>query len=45
MKEKVQAALDKYVLAYTNNDKELFASLWAPDAILRIQLEQSHVLA
>ena len=33
MKEKVQAALDNYVLAYTNNDKELFTSLWAPDAI------------
>ena len=33
MKEKVQAAIDNYVLAYTNNDKELFTSLWAPDAI------------
>ena len=33
MKEKVQTAIDNYVLAYTNNDKELFTSLWAPDAI------------
>ena len=33
MKEKVQAAIDNYVLAYTNNDKDLFISLWAPDAI------------
>ena len=24
MKEKVQSALDNYVLAYTNNDKSLF---------------------
>ena len=33
MKEKVQAALDKYVLAYANNDKDLFLSLWSPEAI------------
>jgi steroid Delta-isomerase len=33
MKQKVQAALDNYVLAYTNNDKELFTSLWALDAV------------
>ena len=28
MKQLVQAALDNYVLAYSNNDKELFLSLW-----------------
>ena len=33
MKEKVQAAIDNYVLAYTNNDKELFLSLWSSEAI------------
>ena len=44
MKEKVQAAIDNYVLAYTHNDKELFISLWASDAILKTQLEQSLVL-
>ena len=33
MKEKVQSALDNYVLAYKNNDKELFRSLWDDKAI------------
>ena len=33
MKEKVQSALDNYVLAYTNNDKSLFRSLWDDQAI------------
>ena len=33
MKEKVQFALDNYVLAYKNNDKELFRSLWDDKAI------------
>ena len=33
MKEKVQSALDNYVLAYKNNDKELFRSLWDDRAI------------
>lgn len=33
MKEIVQSALENYVLAYTNNDKELFLSLWSPEAI------------
>ena len=33
MKEMVQSALDNYVLAYTNNDKELFKSLWDNEAI------------
>ena len=27
MRDKVQAALNNYVLAYENNDKELFKSL------------------
>ena len=33
MKETVQAALDNYVLAYKNNDKNLFRSLWDDAAI------------
>ena len=33
MKEMVQAALDNYVLAYKNNDKNLFRSLWDDAAI------------
>ena len=33
MREKVQSALDNYVLAYKNNDKELFRSLWDDKAI------------
>ena len=33
MKEKVQSALDNYVLAYKNNDKDLFRSLWDDKAI------------
>ncbi len=33
MKEVVQSALDNYVQAYTNNDKELFKSLWDNEAI------------
>lgn len=33
MKEMVQSALDNYVLAYTNNDKELFKTLWDNEAI------------
>ena len=33
MKEKVQSALDNYVLAYKNNDKSLFRSLWDDQAI------------
>ena len=33
MKEKVQSALDNYVLAYMNNDKDLFRSLWDEEAI------------
>ena len=33
MKENVQTAIDNYVLAYTNNDKELFLSLWSSEAI------------
>ena len=33
MKEKVQSALDNNVLAYTNNDKSLFRSLWDDQAI------------
>ena len=33
MKDKVQAALNNYVLAYENNDKELFKSLWDDKAI------------
>ena len=33
MKEMVQSALDNYVLAYKNNDKELFQSLWDDHAV------------
>ena len=33
MKEMVQSALDNYVLAYKNNDKNLFKSLWDDEAI------------
>ena len=33
MKEIVQSALDNYVLAYKNNDKELFQSLWDDHAV------------
>jgi steroid delta-isomerase len=33
MKEKVQLALDNYVLAYSTNDKKLFSSLWDDEAI------------
>ena len=33
MRDKVQAALNNYVLAYENNDKELFKSLWDDKAI------------
>ena len=33
MKDKVQAALNGYVLAYDNNDKLLFKSLWDDEAI------------
>ena len=33
MKEIVQSALDNYVLAYNNNDKELFQSLWDDHAV------------
>ena len=33
MKEKVQSALDNYVLAYMNNDKSLFRSLWDDEAV------------
>jgi hypothetical protein len=33
MKKLVQSALDNYVLAYSNNDKELFLSLWDSAAI------------
>ena len=33
MKDKVQAALNNYVLAYSDNNKDLFLSLWAPEAI------------
>ena len=43
MKEKVQSALDNYVLAYKNNDKELFRSLWDDKAIFE-DLEASQSL-
>ena len=33
MKEKVQLALDNYVLAYSTNDKKLFSSLWDDEAV------------
>jgi steroid delta-isomerase len=33
MKEMVQSALDNYVLAYKNNDKALFRSLWDDKAV------------
>ena len=33
MKEMVQSALDNYVLAYKNNDKDLFKSLWDDEAV------------
>ncbi|MDA7796696.1 nuclear transport factor 2 family protein [Gammaproteobacteria bacterium] len=33
MKQKVQSALDNYVLAYSTNDKDLFLTLWDPSAI------------
>ncbi len=33
MKEIVQSALDNYVLAYRNNDKALFRSLWDDKAV------------
>tara|TARA_B100000959_G_scaffold287387_1_gene371649 strand:- start:31 stop:459 length:429 start_codon:yes stop_codon:yes gene_type:complete len=33
MKEMVQSALDNYVLAYKNNDKPLFRSLWDDKAV------------
>jgi len=33
MKEKVQSALNNYVLAYSNNDKDLFRSLWDEEAV------------
>lgn len=33
MKEKVQLALDNYVLAYLTNDKKLFSSLWDDEAV------------
>ena len=33
MKEMVQSAQDNYVLAYKNNDKELFQSLWDDHAV------------
>ena len=33
MKEMVRSALDNYVLAYKNNDKELFQSLWDAHAV------------
>ena len=33
MKEKVQSAMDNYVLAYRNNDKSLFRSLWDDEAV------------
>lgn len=33
MKEKVQLALDNYVLSYSTNDKKLFSSLWDDEAV------------
>ena len=33
MKDKVQAALNNYVLAYETNDKALFKSLWDDQAV------------
>ena len=33
MKEMVQSALNNYVLAYKNNDKDLFKSLWDDEAV------------
>ena len=42
MREKVQSALDNYVLAYKNNDKELFRSLWDDKAIFEDPVGTAH---